>query len=76
MRCDTQVHYDNGSYIIRQFARGDLFYIITKGKVRELFEQLLYKCMFRLISARLQHKESLRRNVDVSAINKLNKRAL
>jgi hypothetical protein len=29
-----QVHYDNGTYIIRQFARGDLFYIITKGKVR------------------------------------------
>ena len=34
MFCWTQVHYENGSYIIRQFARGDLFYIITKGKVR------------------------------------------
>jgi len=30
----SQVHYENGAYIIRQFARGDLFYIITKGKVR------------------------------------------
>jgi len=29
-----EIHYDNGAYIIRQFARGDLFYIITKGQVR------------------------------------------
>jgi cGMP-dependent protein kinase len=29
-----EVHYENGTYIIRQLARGDLFYIITKGKVR------------------------------------------
>lgn len=29
-----EVHYDNGVYIIRQFARGDTFYIIAKGKVK------------------------------------------
>lgn len=31
-----KVHYDNGVYIIRQFARGDTFYIIAKGKVSNI----------------------------------------
>ncbi|KAJ6657789.1 hypothetical protein lerEdw1_001976, partial [Lerista edwardsae] len=26
-------HYENGEYIIRQGARGDTFFIISKGKV-------------------------------------------
>jgi len=30
-----QVHYEDGMYIIRQYARGDLFYIITRGKVSD-----------------------------------------
>ena len=29
-----QAHYSNGEYIIRQGARGDTFYIISKGKVK------------------------------------------
>lgn len=28
-----QTHYENGEYIIRQGARGDTFFIISKGKV-------------------------------------------
>lgn len=28
-----EVHYDDGTYIIRQFAYGDTFFIIAKGKV-------------------------------------------
>lgn len=29
----VQTHYDDGEYIIRQGARGDTFFIISKGKV-------------------------------------------
>lgn len=29
-----QTHYEDGEYIIRQGARGDTFFIISKGKVR------------------------------------------
>lgn len=29
-----QTHYSDGEYIIRQGARGDTFFIISKGKVR------------------------------------------
>lgn len=32
--CIFQTHYENGEYIIRQGARGDTFFIISKGKVR------------------------------------------
>ncbi|OCT71472.1 hypothetical protein XELAEV_180344406mg, partial [Xenopus laevis] len=28
-----ETHYDSGDYIIRQGARGDTFFIISKGKV-------------------------------------------
>uniref|UniRef100_A0ACB8F8W6 cGMP-dependent protein kinase 1 n=1 Tax=Sphaerodactylus townsendi TaxID=933632 RepID=A0ACB8F8W6_9SAUR len=28
-----ETHYENGEYIIRQGARGDTFFIISKGKV-------------------------------------------
>lgn len=31
-----QTHYSDGEYIIRQGARGDTFFIISKGKVRIL----------------------------------------
>ncbi|EMP24636.1 cGMP-dependent protein kinase 1 [Chelonia mydas] len=30
---DEKTHYENGEYIIRQGARGDTFFIISKGKV-------------------------------------------
>ncbi len=30
----SQTHYSDGEYIIRQGARGDTFFIISKGKVR------------------------------------------
>ena len=29
-----EVHYSNGEYIVRQYAKGDTFYIISKGKVK------------------------------------------
>ncbi|GAA6094930.1 cGMP-dependent protein kinase 1a isoform X1 [Tachysurus ichikawai] len=29
----NQTHYEEGDYIIRQGARGDTFFIISKGKV-------------------------------------------
>jgi len=29
-----EVHYENGEYVIRQGARGETFYIISKGKVK------------------------------------------
>lgn len=32
-----QTHYGDGEYIIRQGARGDTFFIISKGKVTNLF---------------------------------------
>ena len=31
-----ETHYNDGEYIIRQGARGDCFYIISKGKVGSL----------------------------------------
>ncbi|KAI4874244.1 hypothetical protein NFI96_007730 [Prochilodus magdalenae] len=31
--CGMQTHYEDGDYIIRQGARGDTFFIISKGKV-------------------------------------------
>lgn len=30
-----EAHYPDGQFIIRQEARGDTFYIIAKGRVRE-----------------------------------------
>lgn len=30
-----QVHHDAGDYIVRQGARGDTFYIIAKGQIKE-----------------------------------------
>lgn len=32
-----ETHYQNGDYIIRQGARGDTFFIISKGQVRNIF---------------------------------------
>ncbi len=58
----SQTHYSDGEYIIRQGARGDTFFIISKGKVRSFpaqtqnitkvackHEQLLKKSFFPVI---------------------------
>lgn len=34
-----EISYENGDYIIRQGARGDTFFIISKGKVRVTIKQ-------------------------------------
>lgn len=35
----TQTFYNNGDYIIRQGARGDTFFIISRGQVRVTIKQ-------------------------------------
>lgn len=34
-----EISYENGDYIIRQGARGDTFFIISKGKVKVTMKQ-------------------------------------
>lgn len=35
-----ETHYQNGDYIIRQGARGDTFFIISKGQVSKIKHQI------------------------------------
>lgn len=39
MRIFLQTFYNNGDYIIRQGARGDTFFIISRGQVRVTIKQ-------------------------------------
>lgn len=37
-----ETHYQNGDYIIRQGARGDTFFIISKGQVSKIKKNKIF----------------------------------
>lgn len=43
-----ETHYQNGDYIIRQGARGDTFFIISKGQVTTLYQLRKYFMLLKM----------------------------